>query len=669
MPAVVVRDHRDRHITDLGLAGEFCLLQIGHANHIHTQIAVDVRFGFRRELRPFHAEIRTAAFPDHPRFLARFLDHASQVCTNGVGKSNVRHYSVSKKCVDAMASSVEELVRDDEFERLVLFLQRTDGRDRDDAFDAELLEPMNVAPEIQFTGQNAMTASVACQKSHFAALKHAADIGVGRRPERRFEADLFRLAEARHGIKAASTDDPDFRLWQTRSRFFWVGQTRDYTGAISSPNGLPRVAFPRGPIGSAQHGTIFLMRVVLACCLLLLSGSSQGQQHAATTPVTVPAAIDHNRVIINAEVKLPNGSLQTLRAWVDNGNPDLYLSRRVATLLNLPVTCGDKGCSSPPPKEIYVGGMAISLGEVKEAKIPLRPVTAAAVMAPGLSAEMNVPASLLRNYDVLIDFPEHRFSIGAPGTIHFRGSIGKVHITDNGLIQVPSQIDNRKYNVGLDVGSCISFLSEDLVDKITTVHPDWPRVTGAIGSANMWGADAETKWKVVRVDRVQFGPLFLTDVALVALPKETLDFFEKRAGMPTVGLLGSNMLLNYRVGLDYAHSTVYFDIGRMARFPDFDVVGLVLRPEVDGQYTILGVADLNGKPSVDGVKAGDHLVAVNGITVSGSTMGQVWGLLGGTPGQGRKLTIERGGKEFIVTAEVQHFLPEVPDQDSKKKRK
>jgi hypothetical protein len=50
-------------------------------------------------------------------------------------------------------------------------------------------------------------------------------------------------------------------------------------------------------------------------------------------------------------------------------------------------------------------------------------------------------------------------------------------------------------------------------------------------------------------------------------------------------------------------------------------------------------------------------------------MGQVWALLGGTPGQERKLTIERAGKEFIATAKVQHFLPEVPDQDSKKKRK
>ena len=410
------------------------------------------------------------------------------------------------------------------------------------------------------------------------------------------------------------------------------------------------------------------MRPVLAPCCLLLLWWVGAQQSAAPKQVTVPAAIDHNRVIINAALLLPNGSTETIRAWVDNGNPDLYISRRLATLLNLAVTCGNQECSSPAPKELVIGGMVIPLSQVKEAKIPLKPVSAAAVLAPGMAVEMNIPASVLRNYDVLINFPEHRFSIGIPGTIHFRGSSEKVHVTENGLVQVSSQIENKKYNLGLDVGSSISFLSEELFDKVATADPDWPQMTGAVGSANMWGAEAETNWKVMRVDRLQFGPLFLTDVPFVAASKATMDLFEKRAGMPTIGLLGSDMLLNYRVGLDYADSTVYFDIGKMTRFPDFDVIGLVLRPEDDGRFTILKVAELEGKPSVAGVQAGDELVAVDNIPVHGSTMGQVWAMLGGTPGQERKLTIERAGKELVVPAKVQHFLATSPEEDNKKKK-
>jgi len=418
--------------------------------------------------------------------------------------------------------------------------------------------------------------------------------------------------------------------------------------------------------------------VVVGFVLLTLVGSlAEGQDTAATTQprsVTIPATIDHNRVVIRVDIPLPDGTTQSVRAWVDNGNPDLCVSRRVASLLGLAVTCGDRECSSPPPSEIIVGGMMIPLNGVKEAKIPLRPVNAAAVLAAGMNVEINLPSSILRHYDVLVDFPDRKFSIGAPGTLHFRGSSTKVSVNaENGLIQIPSQIEGKKHNLALDVGACISFLSEEMFDRLAAAHPDWPRMTGAVGSANMWGAEEESKWKVTRLDRLQYGPLFLTNVAMVAMPKTMVEFFEKRAGVSTVGLVGSNLLVNYRVGLDYAHSTVYFEIGRTFNFPDFDVIGLTVRPEDDGRFTILGVANFAGEPSVpvgaDGVQPGDHLVAVNDISVLGVTMGQVWSMLGGTQGQERKLTVERGGKEFTVVSKVQHFLGEAPDEKEGKKGK
>jgi hypothetical protein len=421
------------------------------------------------------------------------------------------------------------------------------------------------------------------------------------------------------------------------------------------------------------------MRGLIAGCLLfLLCGhvAAQGKKAAANSnfAVTVPATIDHNRVVIRGDLRLPDGSTQTVRVWIDNGNPELNLSRRLATTLGLPVKCGDQECSSPPPSAVDIGGMSVLLSSVNEAHIPLRPGDQAGVLAGGMDAEMNVPSSVLRHYDVLVDFVDHKFTIGPPGSVHFRGPSEKVQINAaNGLIQVPSQIERKKYNMALDVGSCISFLSEDLFDKLGAAHSDWPRMTGAVGSANMWGAEDETNWKVMRLDRLQFGQLFFTNAAVVALPKPTLDFFEKRVGIPTVGVVGSNLLMNYRVGLDYAHSMAYFELGRAFNLPDFDVVGLVLRPGADGQYTILGVADFDGKPSVlvgtDGVQAGDHLVAVNNLPVQGVTMGQVWSLLGGTPGKEKKLAVERAGRIFAVEAKVQPFLRDTREETERREKK
>jgi hypothetical protein len=424
--------------------------------------------------------------------------------------------------------------------------------------------------------------------------------------------------------------------------------------------------------------TILDMRIFAGTFVLLWACGMSGAQDKPTqdappsqpTSVTVPAAIDHNRVVINVDVQLPNGSTQRFHAWVDNGDPELNLSRRMATLLGLAVSCNDHECTSPPPKEIIVGGFKIPLSGIKEAKIPLKPVEAATVLAPGMSAEINLPSSILRHFDVLVDYPGHKFSIGAPGTIQFRGPSGKVQINaENGLIQVPSQIEKKKFNLALDMGSSISFLSDELFEKLAAAHTDWPHMTGTVGSANMWGLDDEPRWKVMRLDRVQYGPLFLANVAMVEFPKDRMDYFEKRAGVATAGLIGGSALVNYRVGIDYAHATVYFEFGRMFNFPDFDVIGLTLRPEDDGRFTILGVAEFEGKPSVTGIKPGDHLIAVDSIPVGGSTMGQVWATLGGTPEQERKLRIERDSNEFTVAAKVQHFLAELPDEKDNKKKK
>jgi hypothetical protein len=410
----------------------------------------------------------------------------------------------------------------------------------------------------------------------------------------------------------------------------------------------------------------------VACVLSLLILSAYTAAQATSTaepkPVTVPITLDHNRIVIDVYLTLPDGSTKRIRGWVDNGNPDLEMSRRVATLLGLNVTCNDKACSAPPPAHVNIGDMSIPLSGIKAANIPLKPPSAATVMAPGMSAEINVPSTVLRNYDVLVDFPSRELTIGPPGSLKFKGVSNKALVNaENGLIQIPSQIENKKYNLALDVGASISFLSEELFAKLAAAHPDWPHMTGAVGPANMWGLPDEPKWKLMSLDRLQYGQLYLTSVPVVSFAKEGMAWFEKRAGVPTVGLLGCEALLHYRIGLDYAHSVVYFDIGSTFKFPDFDVIGLSLRPEDDTRFTILGVADFDGKPSVPEVQPGDHLLAVDSTPVPDSTMGQVWSMLEGQPGQERKLTVEREGKQFIVVAKVRHFLSEAPEEKSKAK--
>ena len=408
-------------------------------------------------------------------------------------------------------------------------------------------------------------------------------------------------------------------------------------------------------------------RAAFVVLTLIISTAVLPQNAPTSRPksVTVPITLDQGRVVIDVDVPLADGSTESVRGWVDNGNPDLAMNRRVAGLMGLVVNCDGQICAGTPKSpgvslEVGIGGMKILLPPTKEIRIPV----GAPAIAPGMSAEINIPSTALLNYDVLIDFPDRKFTIGQPGSLKFNGVKSKMLVNaNNGLIQMPSKIDNKNYDLGLDVGSSISFLSEELFEKLSNAHPNWPHMTGAVGTFNTGEFGDEPRWEVMRVDRVQYGPLFLTDVAVADLPLDRRSLIEQRASIPAAGVLSSEALMNYRVGLDYAHSTIYFDIGRTARFPDFDVVGLILRPGVETGFTIIAVADFDGKPSVPGVQAGDDLVAVDDIPVPDSTLGQAWSLLEGSPGQERKLTIERAGKQFVVVAKVQHFLGDASGRD------
>jgi predicted aspartyl protease len=410
-----------------------------------------------------------------------------------------------------------------------------------------------------------------------------------------------------------------------------------------------------------------LLGAILVVFVLTLSVPAQ----PAAKSVTVPITLDHNRTIIDVYLSLPEGKTKRVRAWVDNGNTELWITEALAKQLGLPFSGDSKPAlygqqrSVHAPNSLQIGGMTIEFTGIKEAQAILDRES----VAPGCSAEITIPSTALGSYDVLFDFPDRQFTIGPPGSIPFKGQSSKVLLnSQNGLIQVASKIEGKEFNLALDLGASITLISAQQLADWQKSQPTWPHMTGGIAAADMWGTEEELTWKLLRIPSLQFGEAHLTDVAAASFPDQELKWFQDRAGVPTIGLLGANALVNDVVGIDYAHSTLYLDRKNVARAPDMDAVGLILRPEADRRYTVLGVADYDGKPSVADVKAGDVLVGVDGAPATGATMGQVWSLLGGAPGQIRTLTLEREGKRFTVDAPVRRFLAP-PSQPVKSPRR
>src|SRR5579859_4514162 len=104
MPAVVIRNHRDRHIAELGLASQLGFLQVGHADHVHAQAAVNVGLGLGGKLRAFHAKVGSTLFADYANLLAGGFHDAREFSADGICKSDVGCDSVAEKCIDAMPS-------------------------------------------------------------------------------------------------------------------------------------------------------------------------------------------------------------------------------------------------------------------------------------------------------------------------------------------------------------------------------------------------------------------------------------------------------------------------------------------------------------------------------------------------------------------------------------
>src|SRR5581483_11796485 len=398
----------------------------------------------------------------------------------------------------------------------------------------------------------------------------------------------------------------------------------------------------------------------LAAALLALVISSFAQ-----TTATVPITLDHNRVVIDVRFPLADGTTKRVRGWVDNGDSEMWITEDLAKKLGLEIS-GDtkeegsqKVRTAPPPPTLIVGGMQLHPSDIKQIKVLL----GRDAIAPGMSAEVNLPSTLLRRYDLQVDYPNREFTIATPGTIKFQGAPAKVLVNEqNGLIQVPSKLDGEDHNLPLDIGASYSFVSATMISKLLKAHPDWPHMKGAIGGANMWGADDEPQFELVRVPSVEYGGISLADIGFASFKDEVIDFFQKRAGVPTAGLLGANALLGDRVGIDYAHATIYLDKVFKKISPAMDVIGLTLRPESDGRYTVVGVAEYDGKPAVPDVKAGDVLLTIDDTPPKGGTMGQVWSLLGGAPGDTRTLVFERDGKPITVKATVRGFLARTPEK-------
>lgn len=404
-------------------------------------------------------------------------------------------------------------------------------------------------------------------------------------------------------------------------------------------------------------------RALAAGCALLLSASC-GERW--TAPAAVPIALDHDRMLVEAEIQRKDGSWRKARLWVDTGNPEFFMSEALARDLGVDLQAATHGADGkatrlevPAPTGVRVGGTPLDFKGVKSVVL-FEPRWLLATM----HADANLPSTVLMRYHVVFDYPRLELAIAAPGSLKPRGvrAPASVH-PETGIVQIDAVVAGERLSFALDNGASYSFTSNDVLERLSRGQPGWPRYIGAVGCANIWGWwPGESEWPVVRVPEIEWGSVPLSGVGLVGLPNffpggaGLGEWYSRKTARPVDGILGPNAVKGFRVEIDYAGSAVYFEKGAEPEAHDMDLVGLTLRLEADGTYRVIGVASKHGKRAVEGVEPGDELVQVNGFETEGATMGTVVDALRGRPGDTRILLLERNGKRFTVEAKVERFL-------------
>ena len=125
--------------------------------------------------------------------------------------------AVAEECVNTVASTVHKLVGDDELQWLMLLFQRTNGRDGKNSLHANLLETVDIRPEVQLGRRDPMAAAMTRQECDRPAGQPPQHELLRRRSPGRIDRDLV-LAFLRGSLSKSPApavgDDP----WQMLRR-------------------------------------------------------------------------------------------------------------------------------------------------------------------------------------------------------------------------------------------------------------------------------------------------------------------------------------------------------------------------------------------------------------------------------------------------------------------
>jgi hypothetical protein len=356
-----------------------------------------------------------------------------------------------------------------------------------------------------------------------------------------------------------------------------------------------------------------------------------------------------NRMFAELGFIRPDGTLHKAYAFVDLGSPSAVVS---------PSLFKELGLDQKKPLSFHVGEMTVTVDSSTVENSSWLPT----FLGEDRKVEAVLPAGIMQKFQVVMDYAQHSMTLAQPGTLKPQGTPIPIRVNDKtGLAVVEATIDGKPYAITIDNGSAYTWLQKTAVQPWLDAHPDWQRGIGAVGNSNMRMDDdgIEATGTLIRIPEIKLGLLTFSQVGALAIgpSKAQGDFigwYSRKNPVPVIGWLGGNVLQGFRITIDYPNHMSYWVSQSPLDPHDLDQIGLTLISR-HGSYFVAAIATQNGKPTVDGVQAGDRLLQVDGLQITGATRGAILSAMHGKPGEIRTLTLERDGKTFTTPASVREF--------------
>jgi hypothetical protein len=429
---------------------------------------------------------------------------------------------------------------------------------------------------------------------------------------------------------------------------------------------------------------------LLAACIALpptpdMSATLSPPPVAEPRAASVAFTLDDNRVFLPVTLIKPDGGEVHTLAFLNMGSPAPVLTNALYRQLDIgkgrPLKLRLGGMTIETPSEVVQSeGVAntarLYLGPHKRLTTAQQKAAAAAFAAqfPGgqiaaLAAPLDVgmvfPAGLLQRYRVTLDYGARTLTLASPGGSAPEGAAVPMTVNPaTGYATVRMTFAGRPHAMAIDAGGSYSAIHMSEADALSRAHPGWLRSAGPVGEAQLTLGPSDVGAPVVQASGAVLGDLKLPvfravgagyrgPIGLIANGM-FWTFYSARAGQPSDGWIGGNVLKAFRLTLDYPAGMSWWLQEAPLDDHDLDQVGLTLA-RTRARTTVAAAVRKDGRSTAPGVQPGDVVLAVDGQALDKATRGQVLAALHGRPGERRKLTLERKGRTLEVEAAVTAF--------------